>query len=142
MSFRRLLASKFEPMAQFIRTWRAFWVHMAPTWMPEVAKVAIPRGNGIEIAETRFSRTSLEKRRLRAQRRCPNRLQGGIGEDKGRPNKGTHRLPHAVKTMLLCWSGTNFTKLLYVDVTTPTQNHSFTKKRPGRRHDGLLLGSR
>ena len=31
MSFRRLLASKFEPMAQFISTWRAFGVHMAPS---------------------------------------------------------------------------------------------------------------
>ena len=84
MSFRRLLASKFEPMAQFISTWLAFWVHMAPTWTPELAKVAIPHESGIEITETHFSKTSLEKHRLQAQSRCPNHLQGGIGEDKGR----------------------------------------------------------
>ena len=143
-SFKHLLASKFEQMSQFINTWRAFWAHMAPTWTPELAQVAIPLQSGIEIAETHFSRQSLEKHRLQAQRRCPNRLQGveaKIKVDQGAP-KGTHRPPHALKTMLLCRSGTIFTKWLCMDVTTPTQQHSFYKKRRvgGTRTNALATG--
>ena len=116
---------------------------MAPTWTPEVAKVANSRCSGIEIAETHFSRKSLEKRRLQAQRRCPNRLQGGIGEDKGRP-KCSQRHPSAstcCKSYAFVLEWYQFHKMALCGCYHSHTKPQFYQKRLTRRHEDLCSGA-